>query len=227
MEATLKNDAAAAIERLPSDLQDHVRQWFERLEEQHGAVALTNERTESLLRIVACSEFAGAVLLKEWQWFAEHADDFSEATDLETEFGNTSFADDVELLKSELRRFRNRYLLRILWREVFALADLDETLQQLSLLADLMLDVAARHAERSLRARYGRLRDDEGKVVPQIILGMGKLGGRELNFSSDIDLNFLDPHEGKTDGSRTVTAHEYFARQTRHISALIDERTVD
>jgi glutamate-ammonia-ligase adenylyltransferase len=227
MEATLKSHAADAIGRLPSDLQDHVLQWCERLEEQHGAVSLTQERTESLLRIVACSEFAGTVLLKEWRWFAEHADGFSEATDLETEFASTSFADDIELLKSELRRFRNRYLLRILWREVFELADLDETLLQLSLLADLMLDVATRHAERLLQERYGRLRDNDGQVVPLIILGMGKLGGRELNFSSDIDLIFLFPHEGNTDGPRSVSAQEYFTRLTRQIIALIDERTAD
>ncbi len=227
MEATLKNHAVATIGGLPPDLQDHVLKWLERLEEQHGAVSMAKEHTESLLRVVACSEFAGAVLLREWQWFAEHVDTFSEATDLGAQFGKAAFADDIEALKSELRRFRNRSLLRILWREIFALADLDETLLQLSLLADLMLDVATRHAERSLQARYGRLRDDEGQVVPLIILGMGKLGGRELNFSSDIDLIFLFPHEGKTDGPRAVSAQEYFARLTRQIIALIDERTAD
>ncbi|MBT8068108.1 MAG: bifunctional [glutamate--ammonia ligase]-adenylyl-L-tyrosine phosphorylase/[glutamate--ammonia-ligase] adenylyltransferase [Gammaproteobacteria bacterium] len=227
MEVTLKQHVAASIGSLPSDLQDQALQWFERLHDQHGAVSLTHERTASLLRIVACSEFAATVLLKEWHWFAEHADGFGAATDLATEFRNTVFADDVEVLKSELRRFRNRYLLRILWREVFELADLDETLLQLSLLADLMLDVATRSSERLLEPRYGRLRDDAGQVVPLIILGMGKLGGRELNFSSDIDLIFLFPHEGKTDGPRSVGAQEYFTRLTRQIIALIDERTVD
>ena len=227
MQAEANKNAAAAIDHLPNELQEPVRQWFERLSDRYGSTPLTRPEAESLVRLVACSEFAAAVVLRDWHWFIDHVDSFRAATDVRSEFENSTFSEDIEELKGELRRFRNRNMLRILWREVFALADLDETLQQLSLLADGMLDVATCRAQQALKPRYGCVRDEAGKPVPLIILGMGKLGGRELNFSSDIDLIFLYSHNGDTDGPRTVSAQEYFGRLTRQIIALIDEVTVD
>ena len=88
---------------------------------------------------------------------------------------------DIDVLKSALRRFRNRALLRILWREIFGLADLDETLAQLTRLADLMLDVAARCAAQSLEPRFGAVRDSAGQAVPLVILGM-EAGGSRTQF---------------------------------------------
>ncbi|MGB5258606.1 MAG: bifunctional [glutamate--ammonia ligase]-adenylyl-L-tyrosine phosphorylase/[glutamate--ammonia-ligase] adenylyltransferase [Woeseiaceae bacterium] len=227
MKAPGKSRLIAAIEKLPSVLQAPVRQWFERLDEQHDDSSLTATELESLARLVACSEFGSAVVLRDFHWFVAEVGSFTAATDLQAEFQRTAFADDVDGLKEELRRFRHRGLLRILWREVSGLADLDETLQQLSLLADLTLEVATGCAERALQPRFGRVRDSDGQIVPLVILGMGKLGGRELNFSSDIDLIFLFTNDGETDGPRVVSAQEYFTRLTRQIVSLIDETTVD
>ena len=134
---------------------------------------------------------------------------------------------DPPSVKSQLRRFRNRFLLHVLWRELNAAADLDETLRQLSLLADRFLDAAARYAERQLEKRFGTVRSATGEAVPLVILGMGKLGGYELNFSSDIDLIFCYTEDGRSDGSRSLSAQEYFTRLTRQLIALIDEVTVD
>ena len=227
MHANENKLASAATGSLPVQLQAPVRQWLERLQEQHDLAELPGEHIESLLRLVACSEFGAAVVLRDWSWFAANVSSFREQTDLEAEFEISSLAEDIEGLKSDLRRFRNRSMLRILWREIFGLARLDETLQQLSLLADLALDAATRCAERTLMPRYGSVRDVDGKRVPLVTLGMGKLGGRELNFSSDIDLIFLFTHDGETDGARSISAQEYFGRLTRKIVALIGEVTVD
>ena len=223
------NAAATYIESLPLRLRPIVALWFENLADQGDEVP--HELTERVGRVVACSEFAGKVLRREFRWFIKNVASFSASADDDSldrfvDAAATSGAEASEL-KSDLRRFRNRQLLRILWREVHQYADLDETLQQLSLLADRLLDAAARYGEKQLRPRYGRVRNSAGDVVPLIILGMGKLGGRELNFSSDIDIIFCYPEGGETDGSRSISAQEYFARLSRQVIALIDEVTVD
>ena len=220
---------ADATSALPPELQSPVERWFERLDGQHGLSDLPAERADALVRLVACSEFGASVVLKNWAWFIDNVDSFGAATNADRELLESAVlaAHDADELQSRFRQIRHRTLLRILWRELFGLADLDETLEQLSRLADSMLDAATRSAERLLEARYGYVRDAAGKKVPLVVLGMGKLGGFELNFSSDIDLIFLFTRNGETDGTRSLSAQEYFARLSRQIIALIDEPTVD
>jgi len=203
--------------------------WFERMAEQ--GVQVPDDLICSVVRLVACSEFAGRVLQREFPWFIENVASFSVPPD-DAELNQfveaiaTSDA-DISDVKSELRRFRNRHLLRVLWREVLQLAELSETLQQLSLLGDRLLDAATQYGIKQLEPRYGQVRDSAGQIVPMVILGMGKLGGRELNFSSDIDIIFCYPEGGETDGQRKTSAQEYFARLSRQVIALLDEVTVD
>ena len=205
---------------LPAALEQQVERWLARFGE--SAVPRAD-----LARVVACSEFAAAMMLREKDWLLEHVGGFVERPDAR-ELAS-AIADDatVSETKSQLRRFRNRYMLHVLWREIFGLADLDETLASLSDLADRALAVAAAKAVRELSPRYGRVRDASGREVPLVVLGMGKLGGRELNFSSDIDLIFLYPVDGQTDGDKRISAQEYFVRLTRQVIALLDERTMD
>jgi len=217
------------IAGLPEGLQPGVTLWCERLAEQ-GAT-LPDDLVAPVSRVVACSEFAGKVLLREFRWFIENVKSFSKISDnggLDDLVAAIAISDaGVAEVQSQLRRFRNRHLLRVLWREVQQQADLDETLQQLSDLADHLLDAATRYTERQLEARFGRARNAAGELIPLVILGMGKLGGRELNFSSDIDIIFCYSENGDTDGDRTISAQEYFARLSRQVIALIDEATAD
>ena len=224
----MENTVARHIAGLPALLRPPVTLWFERLAEQEQT--LPDEDIAPVVRLVACSEFAARVLLREFPWFAEHAGSFSgiAGNELEDFVNAVSDSDaDISAVKAELRRFRHRYLLRVLWREVQGLADLDETLEQLSLLADRLLDATTRYAERQLQGRFGRVRNAHGEAVPLVILGMGKLGGCELNFSSDIDLIFCYSEDGCSDGERELSAQEYFGRLCRKIIELIDETTVD
>ena len=213
-----------AIERLPEELRAPVERWFERLGETHEIPA---ELVEPLARVVACSEFAGNVILRQWDWLLENVASFaSGGTRDEAELAALAER-DVDAVKAGLRCLRNRALLRIYWREACGFAELNETLGELSALADAMLSVATKYAERVLEPRYGTVRDESGQRIPLVVLGMGKLGGRELNFSSDIDLIFLFTVDGRTDGARAVSAQEYFGRLSRQVIALIDEMTVD
>ena len=209
----------ADLNSIPQALREQVAAWLERYGEK--------DHVDPLAKLVACSEFAGSVVLREKEWFLENIDGFTEPPRIEAL--ETFVNDDAtsEQAKSLLRRFRNRYMLHVLWREVFGLAELDETLTALSQLADRMLAVATRCAERALEPRFGVVRDDQGDKVPLVILGMGKLGGLELNFSSDIDVIFLYPRNGKTDGRKCADAQEYFGRLSQQVFAMLDEKTGD
>ena len=208
-----------AVEILPDDLQEPVTRWLD----SYG----DGPYRDALARLVACSEFAGALVLREKDWFLANVESFDKPPTVDGLDEAVGQGTSVDATKTALRRFRNRYMLHVLWREVFALADLDETLASLSRLADKMLAIATRVGEEALDPRYGRVRNSDGHGVPLLILGMGKLGGYELNFSSDIDLIFLYPEGGNTDGPKCVSAQEYFGRLSRQVIALLDEKTVD
>ena len=96
-------------------------------------------------------------------------------------------------VQSALRLWRRRELTRIAWRDLAGWADLTETLAELSAFADEAIASALSHARRALAARYGEPRSPAGELQPLVVIGMGKLGGRELNFSSDVDLVLLFP----------------------------------
>ncbi|MGA1496484.1 MAG: bifunctional [glutamate--ammonia ligase]-adenylyl-L-tyrosine phosphorylase/[glutamate--ammonia-ligase] adenylyltransferase [Steroidobacteraceae bacterium] len=131
---------------------------------------------------------------------------------------------------AELRRLRRRHLARIAWRDLMGIASLEETLADLSLLADECIAAAHRYATSALTGRYGVPRDGAGAPLELMVLGMGKLGGGELNFSSDVDLVFLypdegDPEESLTDGRKRITHQEYFTRHGQMLIRLLDAVT--
>ena len=219
------------LRRLPETLRPVVARWFDRLEETHGSPDLAGDSEDQLLRVVAVSEFAGNVLLRDWDYWQERLQRLSSPPDPDElrafadDVGNS--AESVDDVKSRLRRFRHRYMLGVLWREVAGTAELGETLGALSALADQMLAAAGRYAGMQLEERYGRFRDSSGDVVPLVVLAMGKLGGGELNFSSDIDIVFLYPADGESDGARKLAGQQYFTRLSQMIVGLLDERTAD
>ncbi len=222
---------AAAIETLPASLHAPVRRWFARLADSESLEGVKESLAAPLVRLVACSDYAANVVLREWQWLKTQAAEFDEPPSLFDlhEFAASIAASDepVETVKGELRQFRHRYMLHVLWRELSGRVHVAETLRALSDLADSLLDAAARYSERQQTERFGSVRDADGDVVPIVILGMGKLGGWELNFSSDIDIIFLYPNAGSSDGERSLSAQEYFTRQARSIVALLDEVTAE
>ena len=128
-------------------------------------------------------------------------------------------------LMGMLRRWRAREMVRIAWRDLAGWASLEETLQDLSSFADAAIAVATRYACASLAQRYGEPRSAHGVPQPLVVVGMGKLGGRELNFSSDIDLVLLFPEGGETDGARSIANEEFFTRAGQMLIRLLDAPT--
>ncbi len=231
MEVRAGKSVINAVVALPKELQEPVARWFERLVSAHGNIELPGDTLQRIAKLVACSEFASSVLLKEWHWFVaghealDGVPDRAELGCLVDEVRND--IDEIDVAKERIRRFRQRWMLQILWREIAGIATLGETLAALSDLADRFLDAAAGFAERSLQERFGVVRDENGEPVSLVVLGMGKLGGKELNFSSDIDLIFLYSEGKESDGPKRLSAQEYFTRVSRHIVALLDEMTAD
>jgi [glutamine synthetase] adenylyltransferase / [glutamine synthetase]-adenylyl-L-tyrosine phosphorylase len=124
-----------------------------------------------------------------------------------------------------LRRWRRRELARIAWRDLAGWADLDETLADLSAFADAAIAAALAHARAVLVARHGEPRSTGGDVQPLVVVGMGKLGGGELNFSSDVDLVLLFPEHGETDGTRPISNEEFFTRLGQALVRLLETPT--
>ena len=126
-----------------------------------------------------------------------------------------------------LRRFKYRHVLRIAARDLLGDADLSVTTDELARLADVCLGEACRMAEADARARVGAPLDAHGGETGLAVIGMGKLGGEELNYSSDIDLMFVYGAEGETAGGPEgrVENGEYFARVCRDVVAIIESVT--
>ena len=135
-------------------------------------------------------------------------------------------AGDEAELKRALRRLRQQVMLRVLLRDLSGRAPLAEVVASMSDLAELSLGYALEHLCVWQEAQHGTPMAN-GKRQALIVVGMGKLGGRELNVSSDIDLIFVYPEEGETvcerAGQRPLSNHEYFTRLARKlINALAD-----
>ncbi|HEY4369880.1 MAG TPA: bifunctional [glutamate--ammonia ligase]-adenylyl-L-tyrosine phosphorylase/[glutamate--ammonia-ligase] adenylyltransferase [Steroidobacteraceae bacterium] len=188
---------------------------------------------ESIAQVWACSEFVAAACIREPALLQalmadgcllEQAPETWIAADLA---GVPAGVTEPEWME-RLRRFRRRQMVRIAWRDLAGWADLDETLRDLSALADVCIQFAYQRSYELLTARYGVPRGAaSGEPQPMMILGMGKLGGRELNFSSDIDLVFLYPEDGQTDGARGIDNSEFFLRLGQKITQLLATPTVE
>jgi glutamate-ammonia-ligase adenylyltransferase len=127
----------------------------------------------------------------------------------------------------ELRRWRRREMVRIAWRDLAGWAHLEETLADLTSFADVAIRTACQFARRALVARYGEPCSDSGVIQPLVIIGMGKLGGGELNFSSDVDLVLLFPEHGETNGARPIANEEFFTRLGQGLVRMLETPTQD
>jgi glutamate-ammonia-ligase adenylyltransferase len=126
-----------------------------------------------------------------------------------------------------LRRFRNEEFLRIGLNDIHGIMMQGEVTSQLSLLGEACLEAAFRLATQELR-RFGRPTcQHDGTVVEanMAIIAMGKLGGGELNYHSDLDIIFVYDHQGNTDGEKQISNHEYFAKLAQKIISILTMQT--
>ncbi len=131
---------------------------------------------------------------------------------------------------SLLRRYRHAESTRLIWRDVLDLDSLDDTLAGTTRLAETCLRLALNALDPVFAQRFGTVRDASGAPVRLVVFALGKLGGGELNFSSDIDLVYAYEHNGErgeSDGPRPLAAEDYFARLGQQLAKLLDEVTAE
>ncbi|PPU39986.1 bifunctional [glutamate--ammonia ligase]-adenylyl-L-tyrosine phosphorylase/[glutamate--ammonia-ligase] adenylyltransferase [Xanthomonas arboricola] len=128
---------------------------------------------------------------------------------------------------AQLRRYRSAESTRLVWRDVLDLDSVDATLAGATRLAETCLQCGLQALEQQFRDRHGQVIAEDGSVQRLVVFGLGKLGGGELNFSSDVDLVYAYPQGGQSDGDRPLAAEEYFARLGQQLAKLLDETTAD
>jgi len=135
---------------------------------------------------------------------------------------------DENSLMRELRLFRRRVMVRIAWAQALSLISTESSLQQLSHLAETLIVAARDWLYDACCREWGTPCNADGKPQPLLILGMGKLGGGELNFSSDIDLIFAWPEHGSTQGGRRELDNaQFFTRMGQRLIKALDQPTMD
>lgn len=135
---------------------------------------------------------------------------------------------DENSLMRELRLFRCHMLTRIVWMQTLALSRTETSLQQLSVLAETLIVAARDWLWQACCREFGTPVNAEGEAQPLLILGMGKLGGGELNFSSDIDLIFTWPENGATTGGRRELDNaQFFTRLGQRLIKVLSQPTVE
>jgi len=132
-----------------------------------------------------------------------------------------------EDLKRQLRRLRERIFARVMVRDLNGLADLAEVTRTLTDLAEVAVQAALAFHHRDLAALHGEPLDSASQPQRLIVVGMGKLGGGELNASSDIDLIFVFPEDGETAGPRRIGNFEFFTRLGKRLINALDDKTGD
>lgn len=231
------SDIDAPLSALPGPLQADVRRQWDGLLGALGpaAEALAPTDLDAGCRVWAGSEFVARQCRQHPALLLELID----SGDLHRRYASETLAEhvqtaidpvtDAEALGIALRHLRRREMVRIAWRDLAGQADLDETMADLSALAEGCVRGALARLHGWQQAALGTpIGAESGEAQAMVVLGMGKLGARELNFSSDIDLIFAYREAGQTAGGpRSLSNEEYFTRLGRSLIQILDANTAE
>lgn len=187
---------------------------------------------EQLEQALACSEFVAKALTQTsglLDWLYQHRQQASREQTYQAELSQAleAVTDESEFHR-QLRQHRQRELVWIAWQEIHNQWPVEQGLQHLSALAEAQILSAYQWLYQRGCHDWGTPMSPEGEPQPMLILGMGKLGGGELNFSSDIDLIFTYPEAGETQGARKSIANaQFFTRLGQRLIKALDQPTVD
>ena len=222
-------------EKLITDDASHKWHAYLNAADAAGIPPIPNpEIIESLKQVFALSDFVAAVCTRD----PAIPVDLIDSGDITHQYSKTEYhlkmgsalsaAVDEETLSRLLRRYRRREMVRIAWRDLSGYADLSQTVSDLSAFADACLDHALNMLYQWQCHLLGTPTAADGTKQHLVILGLGKLGARELNFSSDVDLIFAYPTTGDTRGAKkTIGNNEFFSRLCRRLIKVIGQPTAD
>ena len=188
------------------------------------------ESLPTLLRIFSSSQFLSDWLIRDPEAFdllrLTEGQPLSREALRDDICSNVAAVDDERVVTRILSGCRHREMLRIAYGDVVRGQSLETVTTQISYLADAIIEAAVRSAWRFQQQKRGLPRLPHGQRARFAVLALGKLGGEELNYSSDIDLIFLSDGNGKTDGERSVSNVEFFDRLAKQTVKLLTEPTV-
>ncbi|MFQ6022028.1 MAG: bifunctional [glutamate--ammonia ligase]-adenylyl-L-tyrosine phosphorylase/[glutamate--ammonia-ligase] adenylyltransferase [Acidiferrobacterales bacterium] len=228
---------ANALANVQGDLRTLVREHWQRVCE-NAELRWDNPVAQDCLRVLpqvwACSEFVARTCTR----YPELLSALIDSGELVRPYDNdalaahmkrlTAQATDEGELKYQLRTLRRREMLRIAWRDLAGWADLREVMADLSALADQCIDAALDWLYAAALERHGKpIGKHSRNPIHMVVLGLGKLGGQELNFSSDVDLIFAYPEQGDTTGKQSISNHEFFLQLGRRLINVLSEPTRD
>ncbi|MBJ88710.1 MAG: bifunctional [glutamate--ammonia ligase]-adenylyl-L-tyrosine phosphorylase/[glutamate--ammonia-ligase] adenylyltransferase [Woeseia sp.] len=217
----------------PEIVHELIKQWKDRVDPSSHELLFKSKYYSNVLQLIGSSEYAATLLIREYEWLSqvEKNGELARSIDPEMLAGFSRLSEqacgDLGVMQALLRRCRNRRLLHILWRSIAGHDDVWQSLHSLSLLADALIASSIDFATESLTEQYGEPLNKRGEPVHFIVVAMGKLGGQELNFSSDVDLLFLYSEEGEIKEKGSLSGHEFFVRLSRKVITLLDEVTED
>lgn len=233
-----------SFDRIPPEfhpaLQQQIDLWLGRTSnDQHDELnrwlASDTEAAHQLARIWSASDYVAQSAVNQAQdflvwladgWYSRTLSQRDMADELANRLKNI---DDEKMFDRQLRLFRRDMMLRVLWRDFCNLAPMIDTTLDMTNLAEVTIQAATRFYRSQLQPRFGvPIGRQSGSEQPLVVLGMGKLGGYELNVSSDIDLIFCYPESGDTDGGKkSISNQEYFIKLGQKLINSLDQNTVD
>lgn len=182
-----------------------------------------------LARLLALSDFAFRILSRFPEWGAWLLDDAQmKRRDCPAVFDFSAPLPDEQQAFAQLRHYRLKYWLKVMWLDLVADNPIDDSIGYISALSDTLIANAYQWAYSSCEVQSGSPKDEADNPLPMTVLGMGKLGGKELNFSSDIDLIFAYPRSiSTTGGRRSIEAQVFYTRVAQKLIAALNQVTVD
>ncbi|KGQ35067.1 glutamine-synthetase adenylyltransferase [Gallibacterium anatis] len=197
-------------------------------------IALENlpENLHRIATAIYFSDFVAEILQKYpaiFEQWLQQLPQFSDCAEYQQRLrAQLENVDDENKLYQILRRFRHCEMAKLSFCQSLNLAGVEQIFHQLSELAEAIIVVTKDWLYQKLCVELGIPTNAEGEAQPLIILGMGKLGGRELNFSSDIDLIFTYPDHGETVGARrSIDNGQFFIRLGQRFIKALDQATID
>ncbi len=212
-------------------IEEYAEQFWQRLSESANGQSFSSDQEELIRTVIGRSEYVAEQLIRHPQWLQdilEHSNTPLSCEMMQKDVEEAcAKAETEDALLSALRQCRNRWMVSIAWRDLTNSQAIADSLTLVSALADSLIEAAYHWQYQALCDKHGIPVGEHGPQ-PMFILAMGKLGGKELNFSSDIDLIFAYPYKGETEGGRKpLENQQFFTRLAQRVIGALNKITVD
>lgn len=224
-----------SLDNIPSQLHDtanlHILNFTDSLQRLSLELPENQQVISTLPKVFCCSEFAAQTCMRQPKFLLDliNSEDLFNADvrgHYKSQLDSNTIQNDAALMKL-LRQFRNKQMLRIAWRDLVGWSELDETLSDLTALAESCIQFTLDFLYQQACNRFGTPVLTDGTEQGLVVLGMGKLGAWELNYSSDIDLIFAYQQDGVLADRKETSYGEFFSRICRQLVKILDEITAD